>query len=320
MTDRRLCICHIIFRLDFGGLENGLVNLINHLSVDRYRHVVLCLTHATDFQRRIRVPDVEVIEIHKQPGKDLGAYRRVWRVLREVRPDIVHTRNLAAVDMLVPAAIAGVGRRIHSEHGLDVRELDGKNWKYNALRRITRFLVDRYIALSQDLAQWLHREIGVPMNRISLIYNGVDTAVFAPIESRALPSESSDANRRFVIGTIGRLEPIKDQATLVAAFLRIIQWRPELRSRLRLAIVGDGSLQSALDGMLRDAGAGDLAWMPGFRSDGPALYRTFDVFVLPSLREGISNTILEAMASELPVIATRVGGNPELVDDGLPDC
>lgn len=310
-------ICHIIHRLDFGGLENGLVNLINRMPADRYRHAVICLTTSTDFRKRIERPDVPIIEIGKRPGKDPAAYLRVWRALRRLKPRIVHTRNLPALDMLAVAVLAGVPRRIHGEHGLDVLELDGGSRKYNALRRMTRPAVDRYITVSRDLARWLVDEVRLPRARVVTIYNGVDTDRFSPGPRDGILPAGFAPPGSFVIGTIGRLEAVKDQPTLAAAFCRMLELRPALRDRLRLVIAGDGALRGEIEGRLAQHQAGQLAWLPGFRSDAPALLRACDLFVLPSLREGISNTILEAMATAKPVVATAVGGNPEIVEDGV---
>ncbi len=310
-------VCHVIYRLDYGGLENGVVNLINTMPAERYRHAVLCLTEATDFRHRIRRPDVTVLEAHKRSGKDFAAYGRVRRLLRGLRPDIVHTRNLPTVDLAVPARLAGVRRLVHGEHGLDVFELDGGNARYNRLRRLLRPVVDRYVAVSRDLAGWLEQTIRVPPRRLSLIYNGVDTGRFRPQPRPAglLPPDFAPDDA-VVIGTIGRLEPVKDQVTLARAFARLLQERPDLRRRARLVMIGDGSLRPAVEQVLAEAGAAQLAWLPGYRDDAAALYGCLDVFTLPSRREGVSNTVLEAMASGLPVVATAVGGNPEIVVAG----
>jgi sugar transferase (PEP-CTERM/EpsH1 system associated) len=218
--------------------------------------------------------------------------------------------------MLLPAWLAGVRQLVHGEHGLDVIELDGKNRKYNLLRRLSRSVVNRYIAVSADLASWLDTEIGVPNHKISLIYNGVDIDRFRPRHEafRTLPQGFAPENP-FVIGTIGRLEKVKDQETLARAFAQVIADKPELCRKLRLLIVGDGSQRGRIESVLTELGVRDLAWLTGLRDDIPELYRSMDVFVLPSRREGISNTALEAMASGLPVIATNVGGNPEIVAD-----
>jgi sugar transferase (PEP-CTERM/EpsH1 system associated) len=318
MTDRPALVCHLIYRLSVGGLENGLVNLINRLPEDGCAHAIICITGADNFRKRIRRQGVDVYEIHKRPGKDVAAYGRAWRILRRLRPRVVHTRNLPALDMLFAAKLSGVPRLVHSEHGLDKLEIDGKNRRYNALRRLSRVVVDKYITVSRDLGTWLRREIGVPEDRLETIYNGVDLARFAPDgPGRSILPESFRSDGTIVVGTLGRMDWVKNQVMLAQAFVRALERRPLLRGRLRLAIVGDGQDRTEIEALLGDAGVRDLAWLPGFREDTPSVYRALDIFVLPSLREGISNTLLEAMASGRPVIATEVGGNVEIVPDGI---
>lgn len=314
-TVGRISVCHIIFKLDYGGLENGLVNLINHLPSNRYNHTIICLKNATDFRHRIVRPDVRVYEINKNDGKDVAVYWRVWRLLRQLRPDIVHTRNLPTIDMFLPSVLAGTKSLIHGEHGLDMNELDGHSWKYNQLRQFSNLFVTKYVSISHDLSSWLNQRIGIPEEKISLIYNGVDTDLFHPGPSNISLNEQMGSNfhELFVIGTIGRIQPVKGHIYLVQAFIRILEQRPDLRPRLRLAIIGDGSELQAIKDILNSHNALNNVWLPGFRNDTAELYRSFDLFALPSLREGISNTALEAMASGLPLVATHVGGNPEVV-------
>ena len=119
-----------------------------------------------------------------------------------------------------------------------------------------------------------------------------------------------------MIGTVGRLDPVKDQGTLVRAFAALCASHPEQAERLRLVIVGDGSTRAGLEQLAREEGLAGRTWFAGARDDVPELMRALDVFVLPSLAEGISNTIMEAMATGLPVVATDVGGNAELVVEG----
>jgi sugar transferase (PEP-CTERM/EpsH1 system associated) len=218
--------------------------------------------------------------------------------------------------MLLPARLAGVKRLVHSEHGLDQLELQGSNRKYNWLRRASRLLARHYVTVSQDLADWLHQRVGIPVRHISAIHNGVDTDKFSPGDC---PQNIFPAGflppQPFVIGTLGRFEAVKDQLNLVRAFIALLLRRPDLRDRARLVLVGDGSLRGDIEDLLDGHELRELCWLPGFRDDAAHLYRCLDVFVLPSKREGISNTILEAMACGLPVVATRVGGNPEIVQD-----
>jgi sugar transferase (PEP-CTERM/EpsH1 system associated) len=313
-----LYVVHIIQRLAVGGLENGVVNLINHMPEDRYRHVIVCLADATDYSQRITRKDVPVFALDQRPGQDYAVHWRLLKLLRRLRPTIVHTRNLAALEFQAVAAFAGVRCRVHGEHGRDMYDLDGTNTKYNLFRKTMRPFVQRYTAVSIDLARWLVDTIGIRPERVTQIYNGVDADKFRPrdgIRSRFGP-DGFLTPKSFVIGTVGRLEPVKDQLTLVRAFIQLAQSRSEARERLRLVLIGEGSLRTQAMELLRNAQVADLAWLPGERADVPELMRGMDLFVLPSLREGISNTILEAMATALPVVATHVGGNPEIVDVG----
>lgn len=314
----RPLIAHVIYGLKTGGLENGLVNLINHMPAERYRHAIVCITDYSDFRQRIRQAGVECYALHKPPGKVPGFYVKIWRLLRQLRPHIVHTRNLTALAVQVPAMFAGAPIRIHSEHGRDMIDLDGSNVKYQRVRRLIRPFVHQYIALSRDLERYLGDRIGVPPERLAQIYNGVDTDLFKPAGTRraSLPISGFAGVDTVVIGTVGRMQAVKDQLTLVRAFAHLLELRPDLRARLRLVIIGEGALRQPALNLLKRAALLDLAWLPGERADIPELMRGFDLFVLPSLAEGISNTILEAMATGLPIVATRVGGNPELVEEG----
>ena len=316
--DVRPLIVHVVHSLAVGGLENGLVNLINHLPRDRYRHAVICLTDYTDFRNRIRNPDVEVFALHKRPGKDFPVFVRLWKLLRRLRPDIVHTRNLSTLEAQLPAFLSGVPHRVHGEHGRDADDVDGTRRKYQLLRKLFKPFVHQYVALSHDLERYLRRRVGVPERRLVVLCNGVDTGKFSPGRSGTRDRLRLDFLGRdvVVVGTIGRMEAVKDQITLVRAFVRLVQGGAGRYDHVRLVAIGDGALRAPAQRLLEEAGMTDAAWLPGERDDVPELLRAMDIFVLPSLAEGISNTILEAMASGLPVVATDVGGNSELVAAG----
>lgn len=318
MSDRRPLVAHVIYRFDTGGLENGVVNLINHMPRSAFRHMVLALTEVTDFRLRLRHDDVECIAMHKPPGHGYRAYRKVWNELRLHRPAIVHTRNLAALEMQLPAWLARVPVRIHGEHGRDVSDLDGSNRSHQRLRRLYAPFVHSYIALSRDLAGYLQGRIGIAPDRIHQIYNGVDAVRFAPSPNGPQPIAGAPfaAPAQWLIGTVGRMQAVKNQTLLARAFVRALEIAPPLRSHLRLVMVGDGPLRGQCRAILDAAGAGDMAWLPGERDDVSDVMRGLNCFVLPSLAEGISNTILEAMATGLPVVATAVGGNAELIEHG----
>ncbi len=317
-VDDRPLVMHIVYRFDVGGLENGIANLLNHMPVQTFRHVIVSLTDVTDFRLRVQRTDVEFIALHKRPGHGVWLYPKLYALMRERCPAIVHTRNLAALEAVVPAWLARVPVRLHGEHGRDETDLDGNKRKYQWMRRLYRPFVSHYFALSRDLATYLVDKTGVPSGRVTQVYNGVDVDRFTP--SCAIPTAIADGpfdpSRHWIVGTVGRMQTVKDQPTLVRAFLLALQQRPELRNRLRLVLVGQGPLRAVCQQLLAEAGATDLAWLPGERNDVADVMRGLHCFVLPSLAEGISNTILEAMASALPVVATAVGGNADLVGHG----
>ena len=317
-ADPRPLVMHIVYRFDVGGLENGVVNLLNHMPAHAYRHMIVALTEVTDFKHRVLRDDVAFIALHKPPGHGARLYPQLFRLMRHYKPAIIHTRNLAALEAVVPAWLAGVPVRVHGEHGRDVSDLDGSRRRFQWLRRVYRPFVTHYVALSLDLADYLVTRVNVPPARVAHIYNGVDLTRFtpAPASQRPLPGWPFQRHQHWVIGTVCRMQAVKDPATLVRAFVRMLQLRPELRPRLRLVMVGDGPLRAPCQKLLDDAGCAAEAWLPGERDDVAEVMQQLDCFVLASLAEGISNTILEAMACGLPVVATAVGGNPELVASG----
>jgi len=307
-AQRKLRICHVIYRLGTGGLENGLVNLINRMDRERFVHQIVCVDRATDFAGRLDRP-VEIVELRKRPGFEAGFYRRAWRCFRRLRPDVIHTRNTAGLDCILPARLAGVRACLHGEHGRTADDPEGRNPRHNFLRRLNAPLVRGFTAVSSDLAGWLTTTVGVPARKVRVLMNGVDTERFAPgpaDRSDLLPPLPAAA---VVVGTVGRLDPVKGHVHLVEAVAR-------LDPSVHLGIVGAGPERPHIEAAVAVAGIGDRVHLLGERTDIPELLRAFDLFCLSSLAEGISNTLLEAMATGLPVVATRVGGNRELVADG----
>ncbi len=309
-----------------GGMENGMVNLINHLPHNEFRHAVVCVQHDSDFRDRILRKDVPVFNMHRSKIGVMAMRWQLLRLFRRLRPAIVHSRNLSGLDALAPAWLAGVPRRVHSEHGWEVDNLHGKNWKPALLRRLNAPLVSRFVAVSQDLGNFLNTRAGVAVRRISVICNGVDTERFfpasqSPAAQGAAPGLAVPAHFMqpgvVCFGTAGRLQAVKDQATLIAAVAQLLATDASLRSRLRLVLIGDGPLRGALQNQAEQAGLAELCWFTGASNQVPQCLRLLQVFVLPSLNEGISNTLLEAMASGLPTVVTPVGGNTELVEPGV---
>lgn len=305
-------VIHLLYRLDFGGLESLMVDCVNQIPPERYRHVIVCLTDFTDFAQKITQPHVRIISLHKPPGLALGIHFKIWALLKNLKPTILHTYNLAAIEYAFTAKLAGVPICIHAEHGRDMSDMQGTNPRHNFLRRQLRHFIDRYVSVSADLHQWLHETVRIPAHQQCLIINGVDTEKFRPQKQFAVLPWTGEL---FVIGTVGQIRDIKNHHGLIAAFKRLTEQYPQYRDRLRLCIIGAGGLLTKLKQQVSDAGLDELVWLPGARADIAALMGAFSVFTLPSLAEGTPVALLEAMASGLPVVASNVGGIPEVLSD-----
>ena len=312
-ADRRPLVVHLVYALGVGGLETLLVDCINRMPA--YRHAVVCLTRYTSFAERIRRDDVELFALDKPPGLGLSTHLAFWQLMRRLRPAVLHTYNLAALEYAFTATLAGVRVRIHAEHGRDASDPHGLNPKHNFLRRRIAPFVDRFIPVSEDLNRWLDEVVRIAPAKTLFIKNGVDTDKYAPggLPAADSPWQPGD----IVIGTVARVQDVKNHRLLVEALARLHARHPQLATRVKLSIVGDGPLLPAVRQQVQNLGLQDAVWLPGARVDIGSLLHTFTMFALPSLAEGTPVSMLEAMACGLPVVASRVGGIPEVVDDGV---
>ncbi|HEX5352522.1 MAG TPA: TIGR03088 family PEP-CTERM/XrtA system glycosyltransferase [Rhodanobacteraceae bacterium] len=317
--NRKPLIAHVLYRLDTGGMERFVVTLINHTG-DRYRHALICLTGFGVMRREIEGDDVTCLSLDKKPGKDWMCYFRLWRALRSLKPDLVHTYNVGTLDVAPVARLAGVRHVIHAERGRDVSDPHGENRRYRRLRRWLTPFIDRYVAVSRDLQAWLLNGVGIDPSKVACIPNGIDAAKFvaSPVLKNTRPLLGDFApSGTLLIGTISRLDAVKDQAGLIASFKLLCDSSPDADARLRLVIVGEGPERRRLEQQIAGLNLGGRVRLLGKREDVAALLAEWDLFVLSSVAEGMPNAVLEAMASGLPVVATNVGGIPEVVADGV---
>ena len=244
--------------------------------------------------------------------RNLGIVPRFFRLVRMIRawrPDVLHSHMVHA-NLMARAArpLAPVPALVSTIHSIN----DGGALRMAAYR-LTSGLVDRFTIISQLAAQRYVAIGAVPENRLQVVPNAVDTARF-----KRLP-HARDAIRRqlgmgdeFVWLAVGRFEPAKDYPTMIAAFARLAAQRP----RSQLLLVGEGSLKGEVEGWVRQEGLEGRVRLLGVRRDIPELLSAADGYVLSSAWEGMPVALLEAAAAELPVVATRVGGVPEVVGDG----
>jgi len=311
-------VVHLVESLASANLESGLLNLIRHLPAERYRHAIVCLRDRGDYEAGLREQGVEILRLHQQDG-GLAHYLRLYRLLRRLRPSLIQTRNRAGLPAQLVAALAGVRLRVHGEYGRELGRHGHASLRERALRRLLRPLVDHFIVVSSDLQHWLVDTVGAECGRVTQIANAVDSVQFHPRlgPAAAVGPPGFMHDGVFVIGSIGSVENSAGQVQLVDAFLRLIASPHPAHQRLRLMLIGDSPARAECQAMLNRAGAAARAWLPGARSDTAQLLRAMDLFVLPSLLEDRANLILEAMASGLPVVATAVGCNAELVHAGF---
>jgi sugar transferase (PEP-CTERM/EpsH1 system associated) len=308
---KRTRIIHVLHRLAAGGTELALRRVISGLDGQRFENIICTVAPLPDGIGS----ELHCVSLNRNGRKTGSLVADFGRLFVQVKPDIVHSRNWGAIEAVVAAKLARVPRVIHSEHGRDIHTMNGDPWRRRLFRRFAYGLADEVFAVSRELRDHYSAQVGIAPERIGLIPNGVDTDRFHSDEqSRTrMRSQLGIADDDFVAGTVGRLDPVKDHITLLHAAEHL-----EKSSRnIHIVIVGDGPEHA----MLRSRIAANptlrgRVHLAGESSQPEHWLNAFDVFVLPSLSEGMSNTVLEAMASALPCVVTAVGANPDLVHDG----
>ena len=298
----------MLLSLQPGGLENGVVNVVNRLNPDRFRSSIGCIKQAGEFAARVTTPEVKIYELGWRGGNDLILPFRLARLFREARPDIVHTRNAEAFFYgYLGAKLAGVKCIIHSEHGRTFND------------RKIRFLVQKWFSentqaifsVSTKLKNDLVKHIHIPKEKIEVLHNGVDLSQFKSVQRKVVRDKLGFRDDQVIIGSVGRLVAVKNYALLLHAFHQLKM------KNVAVMLVGEGGERKILEELALSLGIGDHVRFLGHRDDVAELLLAMDIFVLPSISEGMSNTLLEAMAVGIAPVASDVGGNPEIVDHGV---
>lgn len=303
-----LHIQHVVLSLQPGGLENGVVNVANGLAADEFRSSVCCLKFGGEFVARLRPDAIAVHEMGLAKGNDPWLPLRLARLFRRTRTDVVHTRNAESFYYgFLGAKLAGIPHIVHSEHG---RTFDDRAIRYRVQRLFSRG-TERIFAVTEQLRRDLVAHVGIPAQRIEVLYNGVDFARFAPADPHLTRARLGIPADVLLVGSVGRLAAVKNYALLVRAVAALGM------DNVQLCFVGDGPERAALEALARELGIAGKVTFLGHRDDVSDILGAMDVFVLPSVSEGMSNTLLEAMAAGVAPVASAVGGNPEIVRDGV---
>jgi glycosyltransferase involved in cell wall biosynthesis len=312
----KLRVLHVIGGGEFGGAEQHILNLLSSFPPDAVEAAVVCFYDSV-FAAQLRKAGISVITLHQYGRFDLRLLQALRKTFAAFQPDIIHTHGVKANFFSRLAARGMVSSLVTTVHS-HLRYDYTNPLAYlivTLMERGTRHFNRHYVAISGAIAEILQRE-GVPAERISVIYNGMDLSPYRQNhfreEDRArLRQEWNIAPDAFVFGTVARFVPVKGLPVLLDAFSRLVRDRQD--RPVGLVLVGDGPERPLLEAKVKEHSLEQHVRFAGFRRDIPACLHAFDAFVHSSLYEGLGYTIIEAMASEVPVIASNVGGVKEFV-------
>jgi sugar transferase (PEP-CTERM/EpsH1 system associated) len=297
--------------LRMGGIEMLIVRFARHWVARGWRVHAACFASGGVLENELRASGVTVHDLAKREGLDFGLPGRLRRLIRAEHIDVVHTNNFSPWLYVELARIGLKVRVVHTEHSLVEGELR-RRW---IAERLLAKRSDAVVAVSADVRKQMIERCGIDPAHVRVIVNGVDTEQFSPSsESRASVREQyAIPVNAPLVGTVGRLVPVKDQANLLRAFAALEPFEGVLPW---LLIVGDGPEAKNLRELAVSLRIDKRVVFAGLRHDTPRLLGALDVFALSSLSEGMSVGMLEAMSVSLPVVATNVGGNPQLIREG----
>ena len=303
-------ILQVVLSLSPGGTERLVIELARRLHGDR-DIAVCCLDEAGAWAQELVERGIPVTSLQRSPGFSPELGRRIAAIAREHRADVLHCHQYSPFIYGTLARWFQRMRMVFTEHGR--ANDDPPSRKRRVANQLFARVPARIFAVSQDLRRHMIAE-GFPSSRVGVIYNGIDIGE-APAE-RLDPAKKALLGlgpENLVVGAVGRLDPVKDLPTLLTAFRTVVSVVPQAK----LALIGDGPEHQRVTAMIDDLRLEDSVVMAGYRRDARDLLPALDVYANTSIFEGVSLTILEAMAAGLPLVATRVGGTPEVISDGM---
>jgi len=281
------------------------VDLVNSLP-DRYVKTICCFDCLGPLLKSID-QKAEVMLLKRNPGIDLKFIFRLARALRDRDIDLLHVHNNTAFFYgAIAAKIACVKRVVYTEHGRTQK----LPLKTRLLHGLLSRSVHKTVVVSDYLKDLLVKDEWFPKNRVELIPNGISNAPYTiEYDRNALRNDLGVNRDSKLVGIVARLDPIKNHSLLLRSMKTVVEKEP----KARLLIVGDGPLKEKLQRETKEMNLEDSVLFTGERQDVPKILKSLDIFVLCSISEGMSLTLIEAMAAGLPIIATDVGGNPKLI-------
>ncbi|MHB8056976.1 MAG: glycosyltransferase [Desulfuromonadaceae bacterium] len=308
---KKINIMHTVLSLEMGGLEKVVSDAVSGLDKDRYDVEVCCFDTLGHFASCLPGQGVNVNLVKRNQARyDAFFPFRLKKLLQEKKTDILHMHSGTFFLGTQAALLAGIPRMVYTDHGRHL--VDPKILL--AMDRFCGFFVKKIIAVSNELEKYLVDVVKLPAAKMTTIINGINTDLFTPgPKSAALLDELKIPPAHRIIGTVGRLVEVKDQVSMIKAFAKVL----EEISDITLLFIGEGPLLPVLQQTARDCNVAENVVFAGKRSDISRLMNLIDIFMLTSLSEGTSISLLEAMASGVTPIVTDVGGNPSIVQHGV---
>lgn len=307
---KKINVLQLVEGMNWGGAETKLLELISHMDRDRFHTTVCSLGIGDRLQDKFDRLGIPFVSLERRGRIDPKLILDVSNLIRREKIDVVMTTLFYADVVGALASAISPNKAVFSWETISAPEwlLTHRLWAY----RFAMHFCSKVISVSHATARWLVEERGLSKNKITVIPYGVNLEIFNHSRNGHLRPELGIPPDVPVVGVVARLHPQKGHEYLIKA-ARVLA---DKFKDLKIVLVGDGELRAELEQAVVEAGLSATFIFLGFRSDVRDLLSMFDIFVLPSLYEGLPNVILEAMATNLPVVATSVDGTVELVDDG----
>lgn len=306
----RCRILHVTFDMGIGGTEQVIRQLVLNLPPSSFENHIVCIQGTVgDIGKQLSAEGIMVHTLERKPGLDLALMQSIRRLVKQHRIDVVHCHQYTPWFYGRLGSLGSGVKVVFTEHGRFYPD----RYRYKAVfvNPLLAMLTDKIVAISAATRDALSRYEFVPRSKIGLVYNGIEPLSIAASEKVSVREEHGIPADAFVVGTVARLDPVKNQKMMLRAFRKFQQ---ECGSAW-LLVVGDGPDRSILEKYAQELGVTANVCFTGFRTDAARYLAAMDVFLLSSHTEGTSMTLLESMSLGIPAVATRVGGNQEIIED-----
>ena len=286
------------------GAEIMCETLVYEMQKNGVEVVVISLfDYHSPITERLEKNGLKIIYLNKKPGFDYSIIRKLVKIFKQEKPDVIHTHRYLTVYAIPAAILAGVKRRVHTVHNVAEKE----NGRWGRFFNKWFFKINKVVpvALSPLVQESISKEYGIKKEKIPVVFNGIDL-------SKCLEKQDYTLGEKITILHIGRFMEQKNHTGLIEVFSMFHAKYPNSR----LQLIGDGEKRESIEKIVKEKGLSDAVEFLGLQDNVYGYLHNADIFILPSLYEGIPITLIEAMGTGLPIVATDVGGIPDMLSDG----